>query len=72
MPATLITVPVIIFVIMTQGVITATIVFSVYEFVAGLADNVLKPLLLGRGVAVFWRWVKDQPQPERAQEKQQA
>ena len=68
-------------------------------FVAGLADNVLKPLLLGRGVAVpmpvvligalggmvtggviglfigpvmlavgyqlFWRWVKDQPKPER-------
>ena len=106
LPATLITVPVIIFVIMTQGVSTATIVFSVYEFVAGLADNVLKPLLLGRGVAVpmpvvligaiggmvtggviglfigpvmlavgyqlFWRWVKDQPQPEHAQEKQQA
>ena len=106
LPATLITVPVIIFVIMTQGVSTATVVFSVYEFVAGLADNVLKPLLLGRGVAVpmpvvligaiggmvtggviglfigpvmlavgyqlFWRWVKDQSQPERAQEKQQA
>ncbi|MCP3726370.1 AI-2E family transporter [Paraburkholderia sp. CNPSo 3272] len=52
LPATLVTVPVIIFVIMTQGVSTATIVFSVYEFVAGLADNVLKPLLLGRGVAV--------------------
>jgi predicted PurR-regulated permease PerM len=52
LPATLITVPVIIFVIMTQGVSTATIVFSIYEFVAGLADNVLKPLLLGRGVAV--------------------
>ena len=30
----------------------ATIVFSVYVFVAGLADNVLKPLMLGRGVAV--------------------
>ena len=29
-----------------------TIIFSVYVFVAGLADNVLKPLLLGRGVAV--------------------
>ncbi|MEM5313291.1 AI-2E family transporter [Paraburkholderia sp. JHI869] len=106
LPATLITVPVIIFVIMTQGVSTATIVFSVYEFVAGLADNVLKPLLLGRGVAVpmpvvligaiggmvtggviglfigpvmlavgyqlFWRWVKDQPQPERTREEQQA
>ncbi|CAG9269335.1 AI-2E family transporter [Paraburkholderia unamae] len=106
LPATLITVPVIIFVIMTQGVSTATIVFSVYEFVAGLADNVLKPMLLGRGVAVpmpvvligalggmvtggviglfigpvmlavgyqlFWRWVRDQPQAERAREEQKA
>ncbi|NML34658.1 AI-2E family transporter [Paraburkholderia antibiotica] len=98
LPATLITIPVIVFVIVTEGVSTATIVFSVYVFVAGLADNVLKPLLLGRGVAVpmpvvligalggmvtggviglfigpvmlavgfqlFWRWVKDQPEPE--------
>jgi predicted PurR-regulated permease PerM len=52
LPATLITLPVIIFVIVTSGVSTGTIVFSVYVFVAGLADNVLKPLLLGRGVAV--------------------
>lgn len=52
LPATLITVPVIVFVIVTQGVSTMTIIFSVYVFVAGLADNVLKPLLLGRGVAV--------------------
>jgi predicted PurR-regulated permease PerM len=52
LPATLITVPVIIFVIATEGVSTMTIIFSVYVFVAGLADNVLKPLLLGRGVAV--------------------
>jgi predicted PurR-regulated permease PerM len=52
LPATLITVPVIIFVIVTEGVSTATVIFSVYVFVAGLADNVLKPLLLGRGVAV--------------------
>lgn len=29
---------------------TSNIVFSVYLLVAGLADNVLKPLLLGRGV----------------------
>ena len=51
-PATLITLPVIVFVIATQGASVATIVFSVYVFVAGLIDNVLKPLLLGRGVAV--------------------
>ncbi|MGY1530973.1 AI-2E family transporter [Luteimonas sp. A649] len=51
-PATLVTLPVIVFVIATQGVSVATIVFSIYVFVAGLVDNVLKPLLLGRGVAV--------------------
>jgi len=52
LPATLITIPVIAFVIATEGVTVATIVFSIYVFIAGLADNVLKPLLLGRGVAV--------------------
>jgi predicted PurR-regulated permease PerM len=52
LPATLITVPVIVFVIVTSGANTMTIIFSIYVFVAGLADNVLKPLLLGRGVAV--------------------
>ena len=51
-PASLITIPVIIFVFATQGVGAATIVFAVYTFVAGLIDNVLKPLMLGRGVAV--------------------
>jgi predicted PurR-regulated permease PerM len=29
---------------------TSNIVYTIYLFVAGLADNVLKPLLLGRGV----------------------
>jgi predicted PurR-regulated permease PerM len=52
LPATLITVPVIAFVIATKGVNVGTIIFSIYVFVAGLADNVLKPLLLGRGVDV--------------------
>ncbi|MDR7004234.1 AI-2E family transporter [Paraburkholderia strydomiana] len=52
LPATLITAPVIVFVILTQGANASTIIFSVYILVAGLADNVLKPLLLGRGVAV--------------------
>jgi predicted PurR-regulated permease PerM len=52
LPATLITVPVIVYVLATQGANTATIVFSIYVFVAGLMDNVLKPLLLGRGVDV--------------------
>ena len=51
-PATLVTVPVIIYVFATKGFDVATIVFGVYVFLAGLVDNVLKPLLLGRGVEV--------------------
>jgi predicted PurR-regulated permease PerM len=49
-PVTLITLPVIVFVFATQGATLATIVFAIYVFIAGLVDNVLKPLLLGRGV----------------------
>jgi predicted PurR-regulated permease PerM len=52
LPAVLLTVPVIIVVVSSQGLNTATIIFAVYTFVAGLADNVLKPLMLGRGVDV--------------------
>jgi len=52
LPATLITLPVIVFVFFTEGASVATVVFAIYVFVAGLADNVLKPLLLGRGVDV--------------------
>lgn len=52
LPATLITIPVIAFVFTTEGASTATIVFAIYVFVAGLVDNVLKPLMLGRGVDV--------------------
>lgn len=51
-PATVITVPVIAFVLATHGVGPGTIAFSIYVFLAGLVDNVLKPLLLGRGVDV--------------------
>ncbi len=51
-PATLVTLPVIIYVFNAEGFTVATIIFAVYTFVAGLADNVLKPLLLGRGVDV--------------------
>jgi predicted PurR-regulated permease PerM len=52
LPATLITVPVIAYVFATEGPSTTTIIFAVFVFVAGLVDNVLKPLLLGRGVDV--------------------
>ena len=51
-PVTLITLPVIAFVFVTEGASVATIVFAIFVFVAGLVDNVLKPLLLGRGVDV--------------------
>ncbi len=52
LPATLITIPIIIYVFATEGFTVITIVFAIYVFIAGLADNVLKPLLLGRGVDV--------------------
>jgi predicted PurR-regulated permease PerM len=52
LPATLITVPVIAFVFITEGASVSTVLLSIYVFIAGLADNVLKPLLLGRGVDV--------------------
>jgi len=52
LPTSLITLPVIVFVFVTQGATLATIVFAIYVFLAGLSDNVLKPLLLGRGVDV--------------------
>ncbi len=51
-PVTLITLPVIGLVFVTEGASMATIVFAIYVFIAGLVDNVLKPLLLGRGVDV--------------------
>jgi predicted PurR-regulated permease PerM len=52
LPAALLTIPVILIVLSTQGATPATIVFAVYTFIAGLADNVLKPIMLGRGVEV--------------------
>ena len=51
-PVSLITIPVIAFVFYRDGVTAWTIIFAVYTFAAGLSDNVLKPLLLGRGVDI--------------------
>jgi len=51
-PSFVITLPVIAIVLGTEGATFGTIVFSIYAFVAGLADNVLKPLMLGRGLDV--------------------
>jgi predicted PurR-regulated permease PerM len=55
LPVVLITLPVIAIVLGTEGATFGTIVFSIYAFVAGLADNVLKPLMLGRGLDVRCR-----------------
>ena len=52
LPATLITLPAIAYVFFAEGATLGSIIFAIYTFVAGLADNVLKPLLLGRGVDV--------------------
>lgn len=48
-PATLLTLPIIIYVFATEPTGTA-IIFAVWTVVAGLSDNVLKPLMLGRGL----------------------
>jgi len=52
LPAILIVLPVVAYVLATDGISAMNIALSVYLFLAGLADNVLKPLLLGRGVDV--------------------
>jgi predicted PurR-regulated permease PerM len=52
LPVLLITLPVIGFVFITEGASVASIAFAAYSVVAGMADNVLKPMLLGRGVDV--------------------
>jgi predicted PurR-regulated permease PerM len=51
LPAMLITLPAIAWVL-SRGTGTPEIVFAIYMLVGGLADNVLKPLMLGRGLAV--------------------
>jgi predicted PurR-regulated permease PerM len=48
-PATLLTLPVILYVLATKAT-TPAIIFLVWTLVAGLSDNVLKPLMLGRGL----------------------
>ena len=50
-PATLVTLPIIAYVLATEPTGPA-IIFSIWTFVAGLSDNVLKPLMLGRGLEV--------------------
>ncbi len=50
-PVTLLTLPVILYVFLTEPT-TPAVIFAVWAFIAGLSDNVLKPMLLGRGLEV--------------------
>ena len=50
-PAVLVTLPIIAYVLATEATQPA-IIFLVWTLAAGLSDNVLKPLLLGRGLEV--------------------
>jgi predicted PurR-regulated permease PerM len=49
-PATLITIPVIAYLWWSGDSTLSNVFFTLYFLVAGFADNVLKPLFLGRGV----------------------
>lgn len=48
-PAALLTLPVVVYVLATKPT-TPAIIFLIWTVVAGLSDNVLKPLMLGRGL----------------------
>ena len=50
LPATLITLPVIAYMWWSGDSTLSNVFFTVYLLVAGLADNILKPMFLGRGV----------------------
>jgi len=50
-PAMLVTLPVIGYVLATEAT-TPAIIFTVWTLIAGLIDNLLKPLMLGRGLEV--------------------
>ncbi|MNE94027.1 putative inner membrane protein [compost metagenome] len=52
LPVVLITLPALIYVFVTNDSLLISIVFTIWTVVAGLSDNVLKPLMLGRGVKV--------------------
>jgi len=50
-PPMLVVLPVIIYVFSKESN-TVAIIFTIYEIIAGASDNFLKPLLLGRGIAI--------------------
>lgn len=50
-PASLIVIPVIVYVFSIEST-TFSVIFMVYSLIAGLSDNFLKPILLGRGLDI--------------------
>jgi len=50
-PAIVVVLPVIIYVFSVEST-TVAVIFAIYELVAGMSDNILKPMLLGRGVEI--------------------
>lgn len=50
-PVILLTLPVIVYVFLTEPT-TPAVLFAIWAVIAGLSDNVMKPLLLGRGMEV--------------------
>ncbi|MGB5267479.1 MAG: AI-2E family transporter [Polyangiales bacterium] len=51
LPSTLILIPVIVYVFYTSSTVVA-VLFAIWSVLVGLSDNVLKPLLMGRGSSV--------------------
>ena len=49
-PVSIVSLPAVIYVFATNDSTTVAVMFAVYALVAGSIDNVLKPLMLGRGV----------------------
>lgn len=49
-PAIFIALPTIVYVFSTNDSTAVAVMYAVYTLVAGMADNILKPLMLGRGV----------------------
>ena len=51
LPSTLVLIPVIVYVFYTSSTVVA-VLFAIWSIIVGLSDNVLKPLLMGRGSSV--------------------
>ena len=49
-PAVLVSLPTIVYVFYTNDSTPVAVMFAIYAFAAGSVDNILKPLMLGRGV----------------------